>query len=214
MAERPVSPALTTPGKATDVCVALMRLGSTVYPITESFTVATGGAAKAATELTVAAAIANNLAAGQGLSFVDANDVQYFAVLAEDADAGATTFTVEPLGEAIPADAAAAFPVRSMLRTSANLSQSVETEEIDTFDHASSAFLQTSKSAEFTMDGMYSSFDPGAACVRAAIDQGLRLYIRTTFKAPSANYVSGARNEFFAIPSSAETAAPVDGSVT
>ena len=213
MAGRLMVPQLTTRGRNTDVCVAVMPFGSRVFPTAESLVIGATPAAKGATTIDLAAPTTNAFVKGQGLLFVDANDLQFFAVIDENADAGVSSLTVLPLGEEIPAAAAAAFPVRSLLRTSADLSESVETEEIDTFDHLSTAYLQTGQNGEFSAEGLYSAFDPGAACVRAAMEQGLRVYVRRTLEKPSDQYVSGAREEFFAIVTSVEMPATVDGSV-
>ena len=210
MAGRLMVPQLTTRGRNTDVCVAVMPFGSRVFSVSESLVVGATPAAKGATSIDLAAPTVNAFVKGQGLLFVDSNDLQFFAVVDEDAAAGVSALTVLPLGEEIPA---AAFPVRSLLRTSADLSESVETEEIDTFDHLSTAYLQTGQNGEFSAEGLYSAFDPGAACVQAAMDQGLRVYVRRTLEKPSDQYVSGAREEFFAIVTSVEMPAPVDGSV-
>ena len=214
MAGQPINPALTTRGRNTNVCLALMRSGETAFPVMESLVLAgTDPIAKGSTTLTLTTATVNAFAKGQGFQFVDANEMQFYAVLAAATEAGVTELTIEPLGEAIPAGSAAPFPVRSLLRTSADLSESVETEEIDTFDHKSTAYLRTGKNGEFSMEGLYSAFDPGRACIHAAKDQGLRIYVQRTLDAPSDKYVSGEREEFFAIVTSAETPSPVDGPV-
>ena len=213
MATRPAKPISTTRGKNTDVCVALVPQGSTVFPVSEVLTVGATPAAKGATTLTVASATTNSLVSGQGLVFVDSNDAQYLAVLDADYEPGVTELTVRALGEEIPAASTAAFPVRFALRTTADVSKSLENEETDTFDHEATSYTPTTANAEMTLDGMFGWVDAGRETLEAAYASKGFIYVSKTLDAPSAAYVRGEREEGIAIVSSLDKPAPNDGQV-
>ena len=214
MSTRLAKPALTTRGKNTDVCVALIPPGTQTFPTAESLAISSTPAAKGATTLTLGTATNNPMVLGQGLLFVDsATERQFLAVVDASAAAGVTELTVRALGEEIPANAVAAFPPRSALRTTADISKTLETEEIDTFDHEDTAYLPTTSSAEMSLDGMFGHLDPGRETLEAALDQGLLIYFSKTFAPPSDAYSVGEREEGLALVTSLEKPAPNDGMV-
>ena len=210
---RPVSPSPATRGKDTEFVVALTAPGLRVVPTDETITVATGGGTKGSSTIPVAATT-NPLYAGQALMFEDATTgLPTIAILSADAAAGATSLTVTALGEAIPESATAQFPVRCMMRQEASISRSTNTTEIDDFDRTIVDFIQTSTTAETSLDGMYTHYDAGRFTLEFAQSNQREVYFRRTLAAPNANYTKGTQESGFGIVSSTESPAPNDGMV-
>lgn len=208
---RPPVPAVTTSGKNVEVVVALAPLGERTPFVADTLTAT--AAAKGATAVTVSATL-NKMVAGQGLLFIDSTtNRQYFAQLTADAAVGATSLTVGSLGEAIPAGATAQFPVRAMLRTTADLTSSTDLAEVDTYDHKVKAQTPLTRDLSFAMDGMYTYYDGALATLRFADANGREVYVKRQFPAPSSAFSVGESQAFFAVVESMDIAAPNDSFV-
>jgi hypothetical protein len=186
---QPKKPAQATRGKLTEVTIALMPQGIRTAPTSTSLTAS--AATKGATSVTVTG-VTSEIQAGQALLFIDpTDDSQYLAILSAKAAASATSLTVLALGEAIPAGAIAQYPSRFMLRTSADLDTSTDTAEVDSMDHNNKDFIPLGSSTEFSLEGMYTHYDPGRHTCLSASRNKLEIYWKRTYGPPNAKYSQG-----------------------
>lgn len=205
---QPKKPAQATRGKLTEVTIALCAQGIRTAPPSTSLTAS--AATKGATSVTVTGVTAP-IQAGQALLFIDpTTDSQHLAIVSTTAAASATSLTVLALGEAIPAGAIAQYPPRAMLRSSADLSTESDTAEVDSFDHVNKDFIPLGNSSEFSLEGMYTHYDPARHTAAFAQRNGLEVHWTRTFAPPNANYTKGEVQSGFGIVTSVEESSPND----
>jgi hypothetical protein len=194
---QPKKPAQATRGKLTEVTIALMPQGIRTPPTSTSLTAS--AATKGATSVTVTG-VTSAIQAGQALLFIDpTTDSQHLAIVSATAAASATSLTVLALGEAIPAGAIAQYPPRFMLRTTADLNTQTDTAEVDSMDHNNKDFIPLGSSSEFSLDGMYTHYDPGRHTCAYADRNKLEIYWTRTYGPPNANYSKGETHSGFGI---------------
>lgn len=183
------NPLPTTKGIRTKLYAALLRIGERARPPQVDFTT-TALAAKNAITISVTS-VTTILAAGQYLQFEDADGKLYPARATANYSSGAA-LAVEPLAEAIPSGAVARFPAKFGLRSSADLSDSVATETISTFDHVEGADVAPGeKTGDVTLNGYYSHYDAGGRTCAQAIKEAREIWIERHLDVPSSAYAIG-----------------------
>jgi hypothetical protein len=199
-------------GKNTEVALARLRTGNNTEPATVTFTLG-AELAKDATSATVTT-VTTTLAAGQWLAFKDDNDQYYHPVrVSADYDDG-TTLTLDVVPETIPNGATAVFPVKSFLRTSADLSSSSSTTTFSTFDHSSGATVTIDETTNsMTFSGFYAEQDAVAKTLRGALADKARVYVTRTLEAPS-GFTTGTKQGAAGVVSAIDSGAPNEDRVS
>lgn len=203
-------------GNLTDVYVYLSPNEET--PTDETLTVATGGAAKGATTITIDAGLTNKLYAGQALTFYDSTTgEETLAVLTADAAAAATTLTVAALAKAIEAGATAEVPAYVWDRTAADLDRQANFSATSGYNDSrtSQNGVISGGSASFSLPGRYHEENAGARTLVYAGANGLKVFIKRILKAPNSSvYSEGRVHSFFAFVTGYPSGSPNEGNVS
>lgn len=205
-------PLAITKGKQTKVYAALLGTGDRSEPTAVTFTT-TSNAAKGATSISVSS-VNTTLKKGQYLLFEDADDKVYIAQANADYTTG-TTLTVKALPEAIPSGSASAFPAPFKLRTDASISFSQDVSDINTYDHSINGDASPgAATTEITIDGEFSSYDPGYNTVVYATRNTLEVYVIRELAIPGSGFSKGKVTKGACLVTSREEPAPNDGNVS
>jgi len=206
-----------TRGKEVRIYVYLLGVGDRTKPTDATFTVASGGAAKGATSITLDEAAAYKAEAGQVLQFVDSNGAEYLARLTEQYDPDATapgdiTLAVAALPEAIPAGAIAQTPTYFWDRTDASVDTSYDLSAVTTFntgdnqDGVITGFQRT-----MSLPGLFYPKNAALKTLQWAADRGRECWLQREMPAPSSAFSKGEIYEGPAVVDSVALGAPGDG---
>lgn len=200
-----------TLGRNVDVYVARLPVGSRAKPADQVLTVATAGAAKGATSITVDETIASVIAANQYLLFADENGGEYIAQLDTQVSSG-SELSVLALPEAIPAGAVAEFPTYLWDRQNADLDQSYNRTTFATFNTGGDEDgIVVGASRSITAPGIYWFKNAGMLTAEKAADDGAEIWMQLVYPVPSSAYSAGKVVEGPASVTAAPETAGVDG---
>ena len=203
-----------TLGRRSDVFIARLPNGVRAKPADQTLTVATGGAAKGNTTITLSAAINTTIAAGQYLCFANSDGAEFIAQVTALVQSG-TSLPVAPLPEAIPAGAVAEFPTYLWDRTAADLERSYNRATFATFNTGGDEdAVVTGASRTLSLPGLYYFKNAAYLTALKAANDGAELWVRRELPPPSPAYQLGAVIEGPASVTAAPTASPVDGNVS
>lgn len=184
--------------------VALLERGSRVKPAAVTLT-STANAAAAATTITITS-VTTKILKGQAVNFVDPAGNYFLAIVDADYTTG-TSLTVKPLLEAIPNGSAAKFPCEARLKTTADISSSTPTTAVDTYDHVYASSTVGALAATYSMNGVYSIYDPTFHTLRVAELEGREVYIERELPSEIPGK-SGLKTGFAALVTSSSSPAP------
>lgn len=194
-----------TLGRKTDIFIALLPELVRTAPVQQELTVGTGGAAQAATTITVDETIATPLPANQFLQFYNLTTGQeYLARLTADVSSG-SDLTVKALGEAIPAGAITAFPNYLWDRTAADVDRSYAESVFATFNTGGDEDgVSTGSSKTIALPGQFYRKNAGYLTALWAAENGREVWVQRVINgvldiegpcgvtaAPSASPVAG-----------------------
>lgn len=203
-----------TQGYDTELFGAIIARGDD-RPDDQVLTVATGGAAKGATTITLSTALTTTIRKGQPLLFMDNNDVMRIAKVNADADPADTTLTVLALAEAIAAGATAQFMCPILLATGAGIDRSTDIQSISTFTHKGARVkTPTSSDSTISVPMMYHHYNPGMHLFDYAYANKLPIWISRVLPAPGPAFSKGRVDEGVAFISAAPDEVTNDNPVT
>ncbi|MGD1908159.1 MAG: hypothetical protein ACFB0C_19520 [Leptolyngbyaceae cyanobacterium] len=202
-------------GKGTNVNVYLLGVGDHQTPTYEELAVGAAGAAKLATSIPLDSALGYKIEAGQYLTFIDANGLEYLAQLSATAAAGANSLTVEPLAVAVPGGATTESPAYLWDRTDASVSSSFNEQTVNAFnDGDNEDGVTTGFSRTMTLPGRYHFANAAYQTLLWAAERGRECWVSREFPAPNSNYQSGLIYEGPCGVTATESASGADGFVS
>lgn len=199
-------------GKGVELYVAVLPKGRRKKPVACLLT--TGGAAKGATALPVTGLV-GAIQKGQYLLFATTDGDEFICqVSATSADA-ATSLTVFPLPEAIPAGATGQYPTYIWDRKSADLNRSYKFSGVTTFNTGGSQDgIVTGVEKTTSLPGIYYSKNAGYRTIKWCSENDREFWFIRAMPAPSDEYTEGDRIEGPAICTGIKEGAPDEGFVT
>ncbi len=168
--------------------------------------------AKAATSITLDAALTVPVDAGNWLLFVDSNGLEYLAKVTADADSGASTLTVKALDEAIPDTATAKFPSELYDRSAVNIARTYNNQEVFTLNTGGDRqAVATTSTKNATAPGFWYWHNPGYRTCKEAAESKKPVWLFVEYEPPSAAFAKGIIVSGKAIITSRPTDSPANG---
>lgn len=130
-----------------------------------------------------------SIPAGNYLRFVDSSGNQYIAKVRTAFTSGTSLLLRAP--ETIPADAVASFPSQWMIRQSADLQEDVATNTFSSFDHSQATVSIGEGTGTITLNGGFSTFDPGILTAQYAKDNSLKMIVSLEYEPDNATQSTG-----------------------
>lgn len=202
-------------GKDTDVYIARLPEGDRTKPTDQILVVATGGAAKAATSVSLDSALTGPIEKGQYLCFYDSTGKETLARVSATANTGATSLTVDALDEAIAVGAEAEFPAYLWDRTDASIDRSYSLSAVTTFNTGDGRDgTITGNEKNFTLPGLHYHYNAAYKTALEAANEGAEVWAARVVAAPNSAFQSGDIVEGAAVVTAAPSASSQDGQVT
>lgn len=202
-------------GYSVDTYVALAPNDDII--VDEILTVATGGALKGATTVTITTGLTNKMYKGQALTFYNpTTKVETLVELNADAAPGATSLTVRALAKALTAGDKAEFPVNVWDRSSNDLDESSNFSGVsgNNDDRGGQNGTITGGDFSYSINGRFHYENAGAATMRYARPNGLKCWFKRQLPNTNSNfYTTGPAEQFYGFVTQRATPAATDGNV-
>lgn len=203
-------------GEKTSVFVAIGKLP----PATQTLTVSTT-ANKNAISIPITG-ITAVIEKGNWLQFIDpATDIEYICKVSANVAADATAIPVEPLADAIPANAVAAFPPEFYDVSDSNVDRSADTDQFYTYNSGGRLTVATNTNKNWSLSAFESWTNAGLRIVDDCFEAKKPFWLIRELEAPRDTTIAGAPvytkgkiTRGIAVCTNANTPSPADGKIT